>query len=52
MKSKFTYNCWGIVFDGEDSWSIGNEFARNVETFGADNSSSSLTGNQTDNLLV
>ena len=52
MKSKFTYNGWGIVFDGEDSWSFGNEFARNVETFGADNSSSSLTGNQTDNFLV
>ena len=39
MKSKFTYNGQGIVFYGKGSWSLGNNFARNV-IFGVDNSSS------------
>ena len=30
IKSKFTYNGRGIVFEGEGSWSFGNDFARNV----------------------
>ena len=46
IKSKFTYNGWGIAFDGEGSWSFGNDFAGNVVIFGVDNSSSSHTDNQ------
>ena len=34
IKNKFTYNGWEIVFDGEGSWSFGNDFARNVVIFG------------------
>ena len=43
IKSKFKGR--GIAFDGEVSWSFGNNFARNVVIFGADNSSSSHTDN-------
>ena len=28
----------GIAFDGECSWSFGNDFSRNVAIFGVDNS--------------
>ena len=52
IKSKFTYNGRGIAFDGEDSWSFGNDFARDVLIFGIDNNSSSHTDNQKNNLLV
>ena len=52
IKSKFTYNGRGIAFDGEGSWSFGNDFARNVSIFGIDNNSSSHTDNQKNNLLV
>ena len=52
IKSKFTYNGRGIAFDGEGSWSFGNDFARNVLIFGIDNNSSSHTDNQKNNLLV
>ena len=38
---KSTYNGRGIAFDGEGSWSFGNNFAGNIVIFGADNSSSS-----------
>ena len=30
IKINFTYNGWGIAFDGEGSWSFDNDFARNV----------------------
>ena len=43
IKNKFTYNDRGIAFDREGSWSFGNDFARNVVTFGVENSSSSHT---------
>ena len=43
IKSKFTYNCRGIAFDGEASLSFGNGFARNVVILGVDNSSLSHT---------
>ena len=45
IKSKFTYNGWGVVFDGEDLWSCDNDFAINVLVFGLDNSLSSHTDN-------
>ena len=44
--SQFTYNGWGIAFDGEGSWSFVNDFARNIVIFGVDDSSSSHTNNQ------
>ena len=40
IKSKFTYNGGGISFDGEGSWSFGNDLARNFAIFGVNNSSS------------
>ena len=45
-KSKFTYNGWGIAFDGRGMWDFGNSFARNVLIFGIDNTSFSCTCNQ------
>ena len=52
MKSKFAYNGRGIAFDGEDLWSFGNEFDRNIVIFGVANSSSSHTDNRKYNFLV
>ena len=52
IKSKFTYNVLGIVFDGEGSCSFGNDFARNVVIFGVDNSSSSHNDNQKNYFLL
>ena len=37
IKREFVYNLQGIAFDGEGSWSFGNNFARNVVIFGVDN---------------
>ena len=51
-KVKFNYNGWVIAFDGKGMCSCGNDFARNVIIFGADNTSSSHTGNQKNNFLV
>ena len=45
IKSKFTYNGTGIIFDREGSWSFDNVYARNVVIFGVDNSSSSHMDN-------
>ena len=45
IKSKFLYIGRGAAFDGESSWSFGNDYARNVVIFGADNSSLSHTDN-------
>ena len=50
--SKFTYNGRGIAFDGEGSWSFGNDVFRNVVIFGVDNSSSSHTDNRKNHFLV
>ena len=44
-QSKFLYIGRGTAFDGESSWSFGNDCARNVVIFGADNSSLSHTDN-------
>ena len=50
---KYIYlQCRGIAFDGEGSWSFGNDFARNVIIFGVDNNSSSHTDNRKNNFLV
>ena len=46
IKSKFTYNSWGKVFDGEGSWSFGKSFTRNFVIFDFDNSSSSHNDNR------
>ena len=48
----FTYNGWGIVYNGEASWSFGNGFARHVLIFGVDDSSSYHTDNGKNNFLV
>ena len=39
IKSKFAYNGQRIAFDGDGSWSFGNDFARNVAILDVDNSS-------------
>ena len=41
-----------MALDGKTSWSFGNTFARNVVSFGADNSSSSHTNNRKNKFLV
>ena len=46
-KSKFIHKGRGIAFDGEGSWSFGNDFVRNVKTFDVAKISSSLTDNWT-----
>ena len=40
-KEKWVYSGFGITFDGACSWNFGNDFAKNVVIFVADNSSSS-----------
>ena len=37
---------------GKNEWKLGNESAKNVKTFGVDNSSSSHTDNCKNNLLM
>ena len=39
------------VFDEENLWNFGNDFARNVEISGGDNSSSTHTNNAKNNFL-
>ena len=39
VKEKYVYSGYEIAFDGKVSWSFGNGYARNVITFGANNSS-------------
>ena len=51
-KSKYVYNGYGIAFDGDGSWSFGNDFARNSVFFGVNNSSSSHTDHLKNNFLV
>ena len=45
-------NGYWIAFDGSDSWSFGNDSARNVRNIDIDNSSSSHTDNRKNNFLV
>ena len=42
----------GIAFDGSGSWSFGNDFARNIKIFGADNSLSCHTDNRKSNFSL
>ena len=44
-KEKWVYSDYRIALDGADSCNFGNNFPRNVVTFGVDNNSSSLTDN-------
>ena len=50
-KEKYVYSGYGITFDSGGSWSFDNGFARNVITFGVDNSSSSHSDNRKNNFL-
>ena len=51
-KIKYLYSGYGIAFHGLGSWSFGNDFAGNAETFGVENSSSSVTKNRINKVLV
>ena len=51
-KSKWVYSGYGIAFDRLGSWSLINEFGRNVITFVVDNSSSSHANNCKNKFLV
>ena len=51
-KEKYVYSGYSITFDSASSWSFDNDFARNVLTFGVDNSSSSQSDNRKNNFLV
>ena len=51
-KEKYVYSRYEITFDSADSWSFDNDFARNVITFGVDNSSSSQPDNRKNNFIV
>ena len=50
-KEKWVCSGYGIAFDGAGSWSFGNDDARNVVIFGADNSLSSHTDNYKNNFF-
>ena len=52
VKRKLISNGQGITFDGEGLWRFGNDFARNVVIFDADNRSSTYTNNQINNFVV
>ena len=49
---KWNIGGFGIVFDGAGSWSFGEDFARNVVIFDADNNSSSQRDNRKNIFLV
>ena len=51
-KEKYVYSGYGITFDSASSWSFDNNFARNVISFGVDNSSSFHSGNRKNNFLI
>ena len=46
------YSSNGITFDIAGSWSFYNDIARNIISFGVDNSSSSHADNRKNNFLV
>ena len=50
-KEKWVYSGYGIAFDLEGSWNFGIDYAKNVVSFSADNSSSH-TDNHKNNVLV
>ena len=49
---KWNLGSFGRVFDGAGSWSFGEDFARNVVIFDADNNSSSQRDNRKNIFLV
>ena len=49
---KWVYGSYGIAFNGEDRWSLGNGTARKIIIFGFDNSSLSYADNLKNNLLI
>ena len=51
-KEKRVYSGSGITFDGACSWNFGNDFAKNVVIFVADNSSSSHANSCKNNFLL
>ena len=51
-KEKYVQSGYGIAFDGKGEWNFGNDFARNVIIFRADNSSSSHTDNLINDFLI
>ena len=51
-KEKYVYSGYRITFDSANSWSFDNDLARNVITFGVDNSSSSHSDNRKNNFLI
>ena len=51
-KSKFTYNGWGITFDGKSISSFDNDTKRNVVIFVVENSSSPDINDPKNNFLV
>ena len=51
-KITYVFGDYGIAFDGEGSWSFGNDFARNAGIFAVDNNSSSSHANNYKNNLI
>ena len=51
-KEKYVYHGCGITFDNAGSFSFDNDLARNIITFGVDNSLSSHSNNRKNNLLI
>ena len=51
-KERHVYSGYGMAFDGKDSSSFGNDYARNVVIFGVDNNLSSHTNNQRNDFLI
>ena len=52
VQGKWVNSGYEIAFDGKGEWNFDNDFARNVITFGGDNSSSSHADNWKNNLFV
>ena len=52
LKENHVYSGYGKAFDGKGEWSFGNDCARNVISFGVDNSSSSDTDTSKNNFLI
>ena len=51
-KEKFVHSRYGVAFDGAGSWNCGNNFDEKIVIFGVDNSSSSHTDHDKNNILV
>ena len=51
-KIKFTYNVWGIAFNGKGLWGFDNDTARNIIIFGVYYSLSPHIDNPKNNFLV